>query len=127
MSLNSSAIVWLKLIGCGDLESSIFFLLWQYYRMVHESISKGEFPNGVNKGLITLIFWFGDKKELGNWQPIILLNIAYKIYAKALQLHVESLLMEVIHRDQTTLLPFRYILNNVVLVWETIDQAKQTK
>jgi len=56
MSLNSSDIVWLKLTGCGDLESLIFFLLWQYYRMVHESISKGEFPNGVNKGLIIFNF-----------------------------------------------------------------------
>jgi hypothetical protein len=58
--------------------------------MVHELISKGEFPNGVDKGLIPLIFWFGNREELGNWWSIILLDIAYKIYTKALQLHVES-------------------------------------
>jgi hypothetical protein len=48
------------------------------------------------------------------------LNTSYKIYAKAFQLHLRPLLMEVINRDQTTFIPFipfipSYILDNVFL------------
>jgi hypothetical protein len=39
----------------------------------------------MNNGLITLLHKGGDGEDLGNWRPITLLNIAYKILAKALQ------------------------------------------
>lgn len=57
-----------------------------YCRMVQDSLHTGRFPKGVTKGLITLIPKSGDRKLLNNWRPITLLNVSYKIYAKALQL-----------------------------------------
>jgi hypothetical protein len=39
--------------------------------------------NGVIiKGLIILLFRMGEKEHLGNWLPITLLNVSYKIFAK---------------------------------------------
>jgi hypothetical protein len=56
--------------------------------MICNSLTEGSFPKGVTKGLITLIPKNGDLKSLNNWRSITLLNVAYKIYAKALQLRL---------------------------------------
>ena len=39
----------------------------------------------MNHGLITLFSKGGKREVLGNWKPITLLNVVYKILAKALQ------------------------------------------
>lgn len=38
----------------------------KYTKMIQEAITQGEFPKGVNKGLITLIFKVGMREELCN-------------------------------------------------------------
>jgi hypothetical protein len=78
-----------KAPGPDGIAMNFFTLYWpqigaDYYQMIRHSLSKGFFPKGVIKGLITLIPKSSDLKSLNNWRPIILLNVAYKIYAKAL-------------------------------------------
>jgi hypothetical protein len=73
------------------------------------------------------IFKSGDKNELGNWHSILLLNVAHKIYIKALQLHLQPKLMDVINNDQFAFLPVRYALDNVVLTHGAMDLARHTK
>jgi hypothetical protein len=46
---------------------------------------------------------FGENNDLGNWHPISLLNMAYKIYVKVLQLGLQLILMEMIGGDKTNL------------------------
>jgi hypothetical protein len=65
--------------------------------------------------------------DLTNWRPISLLNVAYKIVAKALQRRLQPLLSEVISPDQTTFLPNRYILDNVLVLHESIAWAQETE
>jgi hypothetical protein len=78
--------------------------------------------------VIISIFKSGDKNELENWHPILLLNVAHKIYTKALQLHLQPpMLMDVINNDQFAFLPLSYTLDNVVLTHGTIDLARHTK
>lgn len=79
------------------------------------------------QGMLALLHKGGDKELLGNWQPIALLNVCYKIYAKALQKRLQPILSEVISADQTAFLPLRFILNNVLLLDETVHWAKQSK
>jgi hypothetical protein len=38
----------------------------KYTKMIQKAISQGEFPKGVNKGLITLILKVEIREELGN-------------------------------------------------------------
>ena len=64
--------------------------------MLKESIVKGSLPQGVTQGTIALLHKCGDYRALTNWRPISLLNIGYKIYAKALQLCLQHVLMEII-------------------------------
>jgi hypothetical protein len=88
--------------------------------MIEATIKDGGFPNGVNKGLITMLFKARDKENLGNWLPITLLNASYKIFAKVLQMRLQPILMEVIDRGQIAFFPFRFILDNVILTNGTI-------
>jgi hypothetical protein len=64
---------------------------------------------------------------VGNQNPISLLNMACKIYAKALQLCLQPILINSIHNDQFEFLPFNYIFNNLLLAHKNIDWARQTK
>lgn len=76
-----------------------------YWQMTTKSIISGQLPLGVTQGMIALLHKGGDRTTLTNWRPITLLNIGYKIYAKALQLRLQPILMEVISPDQSAFLP----------------------
>ncbi len=91
--------------------------------MIETIIKDGNFPNGVNEGLNTMLFKARDKENLSNQWPITLLNVSYKIFAKALQMRLQPIFMEVIDKEQFGFLPVKFILDNVLLVNETINQA----
>jgi hypothetical protein len=55
-------------------------------KMIQDSIMNGNFLLGVMKRLITLLHKGVKKKQLSNWKPITLLNVTYKIFAKAIQM-----------------------------------------
>ena len=56
-----------------------------------------------------------------------MLTNSYKIFAKALQLRLQSIMRYVISPEQTTFLPLRFILDNIVLTQETLYWAKASK
>ena len=89
-------------------------------------------PPGTSTSLydqraITLIHKSGPNDDLGNWRPITLLNSAYKIVAKALQIRLKPLLADLISPDQTAFVPHTFILDNVFVAHETLDIARRTK
>jgi hypothetical protein len=98
-----------------------------YTQMVHDAIQRGYFPQGVNKGLLALLHKGNATDDLANWRPISLLNVAYKIMANALQRRLQPLLSEVISPDQTAFVPNRYILDNVLVLQESIAWAQETE
>ena len=118
-----------KSLGPDGLTAYFFqayrsFLSDDFTKMVNESIAMEQFPNGVTKGRITLLLKYGDRLSLTNWRPITILNTAYKIFAKALQRRFQPLLVEVIDSNQTTFLPLRFILDNILLT-KKIQWAKE--
>jgi hypothetical protein len=54
----------------------------------------------MTSGLIALLLKDGNWEYLANWQPITLLNSSYKIFAKALQIRLQGLFLNIIHKDQ---------------------------
>lgn len=73
------------------------------------------------KGVITLI----PKEdsfllELENWRPITLLNVDFKIAAKAIAKRIEPVLRKLIHPDQTGFVKGRYIRENIRLISDVI-------
>jgi hypothetical protein len=68
----------------------------EFLEMIHESVHRGRMPTRVTLGMIALLHKGGPRVALTNWRPIILLNLSYKIYAKAIQLRLQPVLMEII-------------------------------
>jgi hypothetical protein len=89
--------------------------------MVQHSITQGHLPKGMNDGLIALLHKGGTTEELTNYRPITLLNVSYKIVAKALQQRLQPSLPDLINEDQTAFLPLCYILDNVLVQAEMIQ------
>jgi hypothetical protein len=52
--------------------------------MVHDVVKNDIFPLGVTRGMISMLHKGGERGKLTNWRPITLLNVAYKLFAKAL-------------------------------------------
>lgn len=95
--------------------------------MVHESLRRSWFPKGDTYGLIVPLFEEGDRLKLTNWRPISLLNTTYKIFVRALQRHLQPLLVEEIDSDQTVFLPFRFILDNILFTHEFIQWTRELR
>jgi hypothetical protein len=93
-----------KALGLDKIMIKFCVKVWHaigayYCSIIVRFIKVGRLLKGVTKRLITPLYKFGEKSELGNWHPISLLNMAYKICVKALQLHMQPILMELIDGD----------------------------
>lgn len=60
---------------------------------------------------------------MGNYRPISLLNVDYKILTKVLCNRLKTVLGQLIHPDQTCAVPGRSIINNCHLVRDILDFA----
>ena len=56
----------------------------EYLNMLQESIDRGVLLAGIMEGLIALLHKGGKRNTLNNWRPMTLLNVSYKVFAKAL-------------------------------------------
>ena len=61
--------------------------------------------------------------DVGNWRPITLLNVDYKILTKTLVLRLSQVLPDIIHSDQKGFVKKRYSGENVLDVYAMIQQA----
>jgi len=120
-----------KSLGPNGIVTEFFKHFWDligddYYEMVRSSICQGRLPSSMTSGTIALLFKAGDRANLANWRPITLLNSSYKIVAKALQIWLQHFLQDVISPEQSAFLPFRHILGNILLQYETVHWAQES-
>ena len=73
--------------------------------------------------LISTIFKKGDRLNIGNWRPISLCNLDYKIITKVLSLRVGHILEDIISPDQTCCVKGRNISTNLLLIRDLIAYA----
>ncbi|CAM2105879.1 unnamed protein product [Caretta caretta] len=66
-----------------------------------ESLQSGVLPLSCRRAVLALLPKKGDLRDLRNWRPVSLLSTDYKIIAKAISLRLGSVLVDVIHPDQT--------------------------
>ena len=82
-------------------------------------------PEMLSEGMIFLIpKEGGNLDELRHWRPIMILNSAYKILAKALSLRLQPMLETLIHPTQTGFVKGRSILDNIFTFWEAVSLAR---
>lgn len=92
-------------------------------QVLNEGITAGEFTERFSLGLIVLLPKKGDQHFLSNKRPITLLNVAYKIGAKALQRRLTPILQRVISPQQSAFFPGRNIHHSLVMLGEILHQA----
>jgi hypothetical protein len=84
-------------------------------------LNLGKTSAHINKGPITIIPKSGDHSKFGNWRPITLLGIIYKILVKVLAGRIQASLPLIIKPNQTRFVEGRSILDNIFLVQESLD------
>lgn len=98
-----------------------------YLNMITKACKIQHFLLGIMKRLISLLFKSRNWTKLINWQPITLFNVAYKIYAKVLQIHLQSMLIENISFDQSIFSSIQFILNNILFIYKTMKWIEHSK
>ncbi|KAJ1092422.1 hypothetical protein NDU88_005532 [Pleurodeles waltl] len=89
-------------------------------------VGKDSMPQSLSEGMITLLYkQKGEKGDLKNWRPIYLLNVDYKILAKAMANRLKKVIAKIVHPDQTCGIPGRQIADSLALA--TIEYIKSRK
>lgn len=66
----------------------------------------------------------GSLLDLANWKPITLLNVDFKIAAKAIAIRLEPILPKLIHPDQTGFVKGRFIGEIIRLILDIMEYTK---
>lgn len=91
----------------------------------NESYIKGELSTSQRQAVITLLDKGKDRCLLKNWRPISLLNVDYKIIAKAIANRFTKYLPNLINNNQAGYVKDRNILDNVRTVVDILEYLKE--
>ncbi|CAM2120244.1 unnamed protein product [Caretta caretta] len=86
-----------------------------------KSLQSGVLPLSCRRAVFALLPKKGDLRDLRNWHPVSLLSTDYKIVVKAISLRLGSVLVDVIHPDQTYTVPDRSIFDNLFMVRDLLE------
>lgn len=89
-------------------------------------INQKAFPDSVTRGAIVLLPKKADQRMLSNKRPITLLNLIYKIGAKAMQLRITPILQCTISSQHTAFLPGRNIHHDLLQMSEMLNRARES-
>ncbi|KAL3699430.1 hypothetical protein R1sor_017452 [Riccia sorocarpa] len=115
-----------KAPGADGLTIEVVRTCWEWVgddcvKMVRAVWSKKRILRADCEGLIKLLHKGGERKDLGNWRPISLMTLTYKIISKLLANRVRLVLPKLIDKQQTGFVMGR-ITDNVLSVkmgWAT--------
>lgn len=116
-----------KTPGCDGLLVEIYKVLWPkisqlYYEAITASMHQNELMQSSRKGVITLMPKKGKNTLiLKNWRALTMLNVDYKIVAKALANRLKMVLPDIIDKDQTGFMKGRNIATNIRKYMEIIE------
>ena len=120
-----------KAPGLDGLPLEFYLSFWHLLApdlltVLNFSFREGHFPISLRSGIITLLFKKGDRLNPANWRPITLLNVDYKICARALAARLLKVIHHVVGPDQTCGVPGRFIGENVALMRDLTHYCEVT-
>lgn len=116
-----------KAPGIDGLTVEFYLTFWNlikndFVELIDYCHVSGLLPDSMNKALVRLLFKNrGERCHLGNWRPISLLNVDYKIISKVLTKRLGKLMPDLINEDQTSGVQGRNIQDNLMILRDTVD------
>ncbi|CAM2095643.1 unnamed protein product [Caretta caretta] len=115
-----------KSLGMDGLTVEFYRAFWEILgpdlaTVWAESLQGGVLPLSCRRAVLALLPKKGDLRDLQNWCPVSFLSTDYKIVAKAISLRLGSVMVDVIHPDQTYTVPGRSIFDNLFLVRDLLE------
>jgi hypothetical protein len=84
-------------------------ILDRSHNMILEACNKGKLPEGLTCGDIIVLYKKGDAREVRNYRPITLLQVAYKIFAKMMVARMKTVVNTFVSKQQLGFVPKRLI------------------
>ena len=114
--------------GTDGLTASFYKFFWKDIKELvtesfNEAFNSGSLSVSQRRAIITLIHKGKDlpKDQLGNWRPISLTNVDYKILAKSLALRLQNVIKSVVLDDQVGYIKGRNISTGIRLIDDVIE------
>ncbi|KAJ8352366.1 hypothetical protein SKAU_G00238420 [Synaphobranchus kaupii] len=92
-----------------------------FLRVINSVFLSGELSPTMKEGVVSLLFKKGDPEVLGNWRPLTLLGVDYKLIARVLTARLGMAMPHVVHEDQTCGVEGRSVFFNLQLVRDVVS------
>ena len=117
-----------KAPGSDGLPAEFYIHFWDVLgvdlvEVFNFCFSAGFLTRSQRRGVISLTFKKGDRLDPGNWRPISLLNVDYKIASRAIAGRLLKVIHLVVNCDQSCGVPGRFIGDTVALIRDVVNYA----
>lgn len=118
-----------KVPGIDGLPAEFYLKFWDILgpvllEILSAVLRTGAMGGSLATGVISLLFKKGDPTDLGNWRPLTMLCVDYKLLAKVLADRLGTALAHVVHVDQTCAVAGRSVRWNLQLIRDAVAWAE---
>ncbi|CAI5480107.1 unnamed protein product [Closterium sp. Yama58-4] len=114
--------------GQDGLPAEFFILHWDLLKehvmgFVREFVETARMPEGISTAVTVLLHKKGDADQLGNYRPITLLTVMYKLVTKIMATRLKRVLGKVLSKEQHGFLPGKSLADAVSVVADAVEAA----